>query len=55
MTDKEKRVLNTLEKVLPLLTEHELDGFQNFGEGVYFKAMQDGQHRREPPQEPATA
>ena len=52
MTEKEKRVLDTIEKVLPLLSDREKDSFLSFGEGVYFKAMQDAENR---PREPATA
>lgn len=40
MSEKEKQILDTFEKVLPDLTEMEKEKLLSFGEGMAFKTQQ---------------
>lgn len=40
MSEKEKQILDTFEKVLPDLTELEKEKLLSFGEGMAFKTQQ---------------
>lgn len=47
--DKKDRILRTFGKVLPELTDQELDRLLAFGEGMAFKAQQQKVARPAPP------
>lgn len=40
MSDREKQILDTFEKVLPGMTELEKEKLLSFGEGIAFKTQQ---------------
>lgn len=40
MSEKEKEILSTFEKVIPNLTEMEKEKLLSFGEGMAFKTLQ---------------
>ena len=47
MTEKEKQILNTFERVFPLLSEREKDNLLSFGDGIYFASTQQAQAGRQ--------
>lgn len=49
MSEKEKKILETFGKVIPLLTELEKEKLLSFGEGMAFKA----EKQREQPKQTA--
>ena len=47
MSEKEKQILDTFEKVLPDMTELEREKLLSFGEGIAFKTAEQKRKERE--------
>lgn len=47
MSEKEKKILDTFEKVLPEMTELEREKLLSFGEGIAFKTAEQKRQERE--------
>lgn len=45
MTEREKEILKTFEKVIPTLTELEKEKLLSFGEGIAFKTKDNNEKR----------
>lgn len=47
MSDKEKKIIETFEKVIPNLTDVEKEKLLSFGEGMAFKVVQQEDKKEE--------